>query len=410
LTFARTGMPIILPLLVILAAALYFTTPEERARLARALMAASRRVMVAVARNFPEAHSFRDALRARTGRVLVTPAVLALNAMVFACMVAGPGSLGDPETLAGWGGSVGPRTTNGEWWRLVTALFVHSGPLHLLVSLASLLQLGVLLERLVGHLAFSVVYVGSGLLAGLVSLSANTMAVNVGASGAVFGLYGLLLASLTRSALQRSGDAIPLGILKRLGPAGAVFMLYGVATGRPGVAAALAGLATGFAGGLALATGVGERKAPARRAAFVVGATVMIAAAFAVPLRGVADVRPEIARIIAAEDRTVHAYRKAVDQFRLGALPAEALASLIDRTIVPELRAADGRLKALTGVPREHRPLVAGAEEYLRLRDESWSLRAEGLHKSDMPMLRRADLAERASLEVLEQIRPAGRQ
>jgi rhomboid protease GluP len=410
LTFFRTGMSIILPLLVILAAALYFTSPDERARFARALVAASRRAMEAVARNFPESPSFRDALRARTGRVLVTPAVIALNATIFAGMLAGSGALGDPETLVGWGGSFGPRTTNGEWWRLVTALFVHAGALHLLACIAGLVQLGLLLERLVGHLAFSVVYVGSGLLAGLVSLSANPMAVNVGASGAVLGLYGLLLASLTWSALQRSGEAIPLMTLKRLGPAAAVFILYSVAAGRPAGAAALAGLAAGFAGGLALATGVGERKPSARRAALAMGATIAIAAAFAVPLRGVADVRPEIARIIAAEDHTVHAYQKAVDQFRLGAIPAEALASLIDGTIVPALRAADGRLKALTGVPPEDRPLVASAEEYLRLRDESWSLRAEGLHNGDMPTLRRADITERASLEVLEQIRAAGRQ
>jgi len=63
-------------------------------------------------------------------------------------------------------------------------------------------------------------------------------------------------------------------------------------------------------------------------------------------------------------------------------ITAEALAQLIDRTIVPELHAAEARLKELDRVPHEHQPLVAGAEEYFRLRDASWRLRVEGLQKA----------------------------
>ena len=75
---------------------------------------------------------------------------------------------------------------------------------------------------------------------------------------------------------------------------------------------------------------------------------------------------------------------------------------------MPELHAAQGRIKAFEGdnVPTEHRPLVEGATEYLRLRDESWRLRADALRKSNMAALRKADRAEWESLEAFSRIKP----
>jgi len=139
------------------------------------------------------------------------------------------------------------------------------------------------------------------------------------------------------------------------------------------------------------------------------GAAVVIAVAYGVPLRGIADVRPEMERVVAIEGRTAIAYEKAVVQFRKGHMTAKALAQLIDRTIMPELQAASARVKALEGVPAEHQPLVASAEEYLRLRDESWRLRAEGLNTRNLLTLQKAERPERAALEALQRIRPADR-
>jgi hypothetical protein len=134
--------------------------------------------------------------------------------------------------------------------------------------------------------------------------------------------------------------------------------------------------------------------------------TLVVAVVSAVPLRGMADVRPEISRVLAVEESTASLYRGAVAQFKLGAVSADALAQVIERKITPELHAVQARLKTLGRVPPEHQPLVANAEEYLKLRDESWRLRAAALHKSSMPALRKAETAERASLEALERIKP----
>jgi hypothetical protein len=209
-----------------------------------------------------------------------------------------------------------------------------------------------------------------------------------------------------------------------------VFILYNVANDSLAGPAELAGLVAGLVCGLVLARGVSERKPSTRWVAAAMTATIVIAVRCAIPLRGITDVRPEIERVIAVEDRTANAYRTAVDRFRDGRLTAEALAQLIDRTIMPELQATQARLKALSGVPQEQQPLVADAEEYFRLRDESWRLRTEGLrkassvplreapsterrlraeaqHQANLRALGTAEATERASLEALQRIKPA---
>jgi hypothetical protein len=121
----------------------------------------------------------------------------------------------------------------------------------------------------------------------------------------------------------------------------------------------------------------------------------------------IVDVRPEIAQVLALEERTAGAYAAAVDRFHKGRIKAEALASVIERTIVPELQAAGDRLSALAGVPAEQQPLVTHAEEYLRLRRQSWQLRGEALRTTDMRRLRQAERVERESLGALQRIKPA---
>jgi hypothetical protein len=118
------------------------------------------------------------------------------------------------------------------------------------------------------------------------------------------------------------------------------------------------------------------------------------------------DIRPDIERLIAIEASTTQAYEKAVSQFKLGAVSSESLAKMIKRSVLPELAAIRLRLKSLERVPPEHKPILAHAEEYLQLRNESWRLRADALEKRSMAALKKADHAERASLAAFERVRP----
>jgi membrane associated rhomboid family serine protease len=391
-------------LCVVLFVAYRATTADERAQYARYVVAAVQeaRHMTAHARS---QEPFRVALRARTPRTIVTPVLVALQVLVFSFMLVGSGSLSDPDTLVRWGGNFGPQTANGEWWRLLATTFVHVGVLHLLVNIAGLFQLGLVLERLVGSVAFALTYVAAAVCASLASLWLHPVTANAGASAAIFGLYGLLLASGIWSIRHRSMLTTPLPTLKRLAPAAAVFILFHLATGGSGRALDLVGLLTGLVYGVVIAKGIGDRKPRAGLVAVAALGSVAVAVVCAAPLRGMAFVKPEIDLVIASEDRTVSAYSTEVERFKDGRINAEKLAQVIDRTIAPEVRATRARLQALQHVPHEQRPLVAAADEYLRLRDESWRLRSEALHKSNMPTLRKADKAERASLEAFQRLK-----
>jgi hypothetical protein len=218
----------------------------------------------------------------------------------------------------------------------------------------------------------------------------------------------MLVAAAIWGLLQPSRLTLPLTAVKMLGPSVGIFLFYCLVSGELSAARVPHGLMMGLVCGLAVTAGVGVRKAPALRSATALVITLVIAAVFAVPRRSYLDVKPELARIVAFESKTSSAYDKAVEQFKLGGITAEALAQVIDRTIRPELQSVRLRLKSLDRVPEQHQSVVASAEEYLRLRDESWRLRAEGLHARDMLTLRKADRAEGASLDVLRTIKGTG--
>ena len=391
-------------LLIIVVGLIYrCTTPDDRQKLFANVIGRIRTAKGAADRSADRTRAitepFRNALVERVKMPLVAPAIVALNVAVFVLMVVGSGPLSDPETLIGFGGSFGPRTTNGEWWRLITATFVHSGLIALLINSACILQIGMILERQVGRLAFGGVYVAAGIFSGLAALSSYPIDVGHGASAAVFGLYGFLMATWAWSHFPASPVTMPVIAAKRMAPLAGVFALYNMFDGSMPFGAELTGVLVGLVAGGALSKSIDEGIVPPHRVVPALVSTLAIAFACAVPLRGIADVRPEIAHVVETEDRTAAAYQTAADRFKSGKLTADALAQVIDRSIVPELQEVDARLKALKHVPPEHQPLVADAEEYVRLRRESWRLRADGLRRSSNPTARRVSKTERESDE-----------
>jgi rhomboid protease GluP len=130
--------------------------------------------------------------------MLVTQVIFGLNIAVFVVMLlAGVQMLGNPSAkdLVRFGANFGPYTVSGQWWRLLTCVFIHGGLLHIAFNMWCLWDLGRLAESIYGHWMFAVVYLISGLAASLGSIFWNPFTLSVGASGAIFGIAGALIAS-----------------------------------------------------------------------------------------------------------------------------------------------------------------------------------------------------------------------
>jgi hypothetical protein len=116
-------------------------------------------------------------------------------------------------------------------------------------------------------------------------------------------------------------------------------------------------------------------------------------------------VTDDVARVRAVEERSARSYDAAVDRFKRGRLSAGELAAFADR-IVPELQSIQSELASLGNIPPEHWPMIQKASEYLRLRQDSWRLRAEGLRAGRSRTLQEADAAERSALAALDSAIP----
>lgn len=394
------------PLLFLAAVALFLVlrnmTPEDREELVPKVLATLRVVRDAIFKPPTGGEAFYMGLRARTRWAILTPAIVATYAVIFVAMVFGKGALNETATQVAWGASIGPRTTNGEWWRLGTALFVHAGLLHVLADTAGILQVGLLVERMVGRLAFALVFIGAGVMAGLWSLTVQPVAIHAGAAGAIFGIYGLFAATLIWGLIERQRLAVPLSVLKGLWPGVAVFVGYHLLAQGFADESMKAGLTGGLVGGMLISLHVVADTPPVRRVSAVALTTLAIVVAMASPLRGLADVSGEVVRIRDAEERTSKTYDEAVDRFKRGRLTAFDLADMADQ-IAAELRSSSGAFGALDNVPAEHQAMLTGAVQYLRLRQQSWRLRAEGLRTGRQVLLQNADAAEHEARTALQQ-------
>lgn len=108
------------------------------------------------------------------------------------------------DLLTVFGAKVNSSIMNGEYWRLITPVFLHSGTVHLLINCYSLYVIGITVERVFGHLKFALIYFFAGLMGCIFSFMFSINP-GVGASGAIFGLMGaLLFFGLERPALFRA--------------------------------------------------------------------------------------------------------------------------------------------------------------------------------------------------------------
>lgn len=125
-------------------------------------------------------------------RPVVTWILLAAIVVVFGLETVAGGST-ETEVLVRLGAKVTPLIVAGEYWRLLTAMFLHIGVFHLLFNGYALVAIGTELERIFGPVRFAIIYFLAGLLGSLASY-AFSYTLSAGASGAIFGVIGALAA------------------------------------------------------------------------------------------------------------------------------------------------------------------------------------------------------------------------
>jgi membrane associated rhomboid family serine protease len=147
----------------------------------------------------------------RAEQPFVTWGLIGVNVLVYLITVAQGNGINSP------GGSLfmkwalfGPLVANGDWWRLITAAFLHGGLLHIGLNMLALVWLGAPVERYLGHVQYLALYLVSGLAGSAGALIVTPTAVTVGASGAIFGILGALLIIEYQATGNIAGQAFTL--------------------------------------------------------------------------------------------------------------------------------------------------------------------------------------------------------
>lgn len=140
---------------------------------------------------------------------------------------------------------------NGQYGRLFWSMFLHAGPQHLFSNMIILLFMGAMIEKEIGHIPYVGIYMVSGLAGNLLSLAAkiasDDLSASIGASGAIFGLDGLLLAIVLFSR-KRIENVTPIRVILMI-----ILSLYsGFAGSNVDNFAHIGGLVTGFVLGMTL--------------------------------------------------------------------------------------------------------------------------------------------------------------
>lgn len=225
-----------------------------------------------------ELRDFNRCLRAQ-GAPQVTEVLVAVNFVIFIAMAVAMRRIDGfgLQELARWGANNGPLTVGGQWWRLLSAEFLHLNPLHLLINMWVFWNVGRLTERLFGRWTFLALYLATAVLASLSSIAWNPVLVSVGASGAIFGIFGAFLAFLLKRQTR-----VPRAVIRAYWLSTLAFVLFSLISGALQIgidnAAHVGGLIAGFCLGWALARPLeaGPRHPLKLRQTLSAGAVVLV--------------------------------------------------------------------------------------------------------------------------------------
>jgi len=145
---------------------------------------------------------------------LVTRTLIAINVGIYLVTAVQGHGLNNPGGTL-WGKMVlyGPAVSSGDWWRLITAAFLHANIIHIAFNMLALWWFGAPVENYLGRVRFVGLYLVSGLAGSAGALVANPNAITVGASGAIFGILGAMLILEWQATGRLGGNAMTLIVI-----------------------------------------------------------------------------------------------------------------------------------------------------------------------------------------------------
>jgi len=210
----------------------------------------------------------------------ITTTLVGMNVAVFVAMVLTGVSPTQPTVpqLLKWGANWGPLSLGAEPWRMLASNYVHVGIIHIALNMWCLWSLGFLAERVFDPWTYVLIYTSCGLAGSLASLWWHPLIPGAGASGAIFGLAGALIAALYLGHLPISRQAIQ-GTLKSLLTFAGYNLFFGAVARGIDNSAHIGGLVAGLTLGAVLArhlTAPPEIREGWRRGVFVAAAVVLL--------------------------------------------------------------------------------------------------------------------------------------
>jgi membrane associated rhomboid family serine protease len=176
----------------------------------------------------------RQKTKVRTAATLtsdpqLTYVLIAINVIAWVAMLGSGAPINDVGgTVYAHGALYGPLVADGEWWRIITAGFLHAGIIHIAFNMYFLYFLGTILEPMIGRVRFALIYVVSlvGGSFGALLLTPNTP--TVGASGAVFGLMAAAIVAMRARGIDPMKSGLGVTLLLNLG---ITFLIPGISKG-----------------------------------------------------------------------------------------------------------------------------------------------------------------------------------
>ena len=362
-----------------------------------------------------QSQSFQQRLAAAPSPV-VTMALIGINVAFYIAMLAGMASHGvsisnpPADTFIAWGADFGPLTTNGQWWRVITAAFLHFNFLHIGMNMYCLFMIGGFAEKVFGRVEYTFLYLLAGIAGNLASLFWHPLLVSGGASGAVFGVYGTVLGFV----LAQGGKVIPKpqvrNLVKRTGIFLGLNLAYGLAVTGVDVAAHVGGLITGTLLGAAFARPqlMEEPVRRTRMAALtaMVASALCVGMAFRIPR--VDDLRAELERLSKLEPATLKLLADSSAKVASRSISQDQFKEMMDVQVLAPWNAEREKLAKLR-VPKEQRAAVDTITQFMGLRAEAWALREQFVLTGNATVLMEAAQKEVAARRVMQALNPAAK-